>query len=389
MLISTLSVVGLLSVVPRAFAAPNKLGVEKIEGQKNDGSYIVKLKDGASKISAMDYLKNHLDDQSSITYDYNSSYFNAFSGKFSPQALEEIMTLKTVEYIAEDAMVYAYDEQRNAPWGLQRSSRKGPLPRGSNPNVLNYNYKYPTNPGTGVNVYVLDTGINLGHVNFNGRAVFGYSAVQGTADGNGHGTHCAGTAVGSLYGLAKNSKVIAVKVLTDEGSGSTSGIIAGINWVVSQHRQTNRPSIISMSLGGSANTPLDNAVTAAVRAGIHVVVAAGNDNDNAAKYSPARASSVITVGAIAISDVRASFSNFGSVVDVYAPGQNVISSWIGSNTATKNISGTSMATPHVAGILAVYIAKYGNMSPENLTKLVISQADRTSTGLIIPQVPSP
>lgn len=151
--------------------------------------------------------------------------------------------------------------------------------------------------------------------------------------------------MGSLFGVARDSRVIAVKVLSDDGSGSTSNIIAGLNYVVAQYRQNGIPSIISMSLGGAANTPLDQAVNAAINAGIHTVVAAGNDGRDASFYSPARVQNAITVGAVTIRDVRASFSNFGRLVDIWAPGQNVISSWIGSSTATKNISGTSMVSP--------------------------------------------
>ncbi|KAG8944826.1 subtilisin-like serine protease, partial [Tulasnella sp. 419] len=237
----------------------------------------------------------------------------------------------------------------------------------SDTSALTYNYTYNSKAGEGVDVYVLDTGIYVEHETFEGRAKWGYSAVSGNTDGHGHGTHCAGTIAGKQFGVAKKANVIAVKVLSDSGSGSTSGIIAGIDWVISQYKASGRPSVISMSLGGSKDTTLDNGVTAAVNSGVHVVVAAGNSNVDAKNTSPARAPLVITVGASTIADARASFSNYGAVVDVFAPGQDVISSWIGSTTATNKISGTSMATPHVAGLAAYLLSIHGPLSPADLT----------------------
>lgn len=169
-----------------------------------------------------------------------------------------------------------------------------------------------------------------------------FSPVSTSADGHGHGTHVSGTAIGGLYGISRSAKVIAVKILDDSGSGSTSGIAAGINWVINQYNSNKIPSIISMSLGGGADTTLDNAVNSAINAGIFVSVAAGNSNTDASTTSPARVAAAFTVGSSNIADARSSFSNYGSVVDIFAPGEYVISSWIGSTTATNNISGTSM-----------------------------------------------
>ncbi|KAG8899422.1 subtilisin-like serine protease [Tulasnella sp. 403] len=291
-----------LAVSLGSLADSPSLTVQTVQGDVVPGSYIVKLKDGSNKATLIDTLQQKLASKFHLTHDYDPQFFNAFSGQLSPEAIQELSSDKNVEYITEDAIVHALGTQTNAPWGLQRISHRGPLPIGSNPNTLSYRYEYPDKAGSGVNVYIVDTGINTQHVNFGGRATFGYTTVDSKEDGNGHGTHCAGTAVGSLYGIARNAKVIAVKVLSDQGSGSTSGIIAGIDWVVKQYRQNRVPSVMSLSLGGARNIPLDHAVTCAVNAGVHTTVAAGNSNDDASKYSPAGAPKVITVGATTIAD---------------------------------------------------------------------------------------
>ncbi|KXN80636.1 Cuticle-degrading protease [Leucoagaricus sp. SymC.cos] len=208
---------------------------------------------------------------------------------------------------------------------------------------------------------------------FGGRARWGETfGPYADADGNGHGTHCSGTAAGSQFGVAKSANLIAVKVLSDAGSGAVSDIVSGLSFVQSSARSSGRPSVASMSLGGGASTALDSAVASLTGSGVHLSVAAGNDGADAGNTSPARAPSANTVGATTIADARASFSNFGSVVDVFAPGQNVISAWIGSTTATNNISGTSMATPHVAGLIAYLISVRGNMSPASMSTLLKS-----------------
>ncbi|KAJ3525701.1 hypothetical protein NMY22_g10464 [Coprinellus aureogranulatus] len=233
--------------------------------------------------------------------------------------------------------------------------------------------------GAGVDVYVVDTGILTTHKEFGGRARWGTSFVGTSTDGNGHGTHCAGTIGSITYGVAKKVNLIAVQVLSAGGSGSTSGIISGLNWVASQAKASGRPSIVSMSLGGSASSSLDSAVASLTSAGIHVVVAAGNDGIDAQNTSPARAPSAITVGATQINDAKASYSNYGSIVDIFAPGTAIISTWIGSsNTATNSISGTSMATPHVAGVVAYLISKDGNASPAAIASKLQSLATKNA-----------
>ncbi|KDN47802.1 hypothetical protein RSAG8_03222, partial [Rhizoctonia solani AG-8 WAC10335] len=222
--------------------------------------------------------------------------------------------------------------------------------------------------GGGVDIYSI-----YPHTGFGGRATGGATfGGYASRDGHGHGTHTAGTAVGSGFGLATAANVIAVKVCSDTGRCAASDIIAGINFAVTRAASSGRPSIVTMSLGLDPTTALDNAVNTALGRGIHFTVAAGNENQNAANVSPARVAGAITVGAIDSSNRKASFSNYGSVLDIWALGVNVRSAWIGSNTAVNTISGTSMATPHVAGILAVVIGNKGNSSPAALASALKS-----------------
>ncbi|KAH9485655.1 Alkaline serine protease [Psilocybe cubensis] len=352
-------------VLPTTLAAPRPLrAVQRFSGETS-GKYIVKFKSGASR---KNFIQKHGLKNKVAEWDL----LNGFAGNFDDAVLDELRLDEDVEYIAEDGIMHtmATVTQTNAPWGLQRISQDAKLSSTST-TALTYTYKYDSTAGAGVDIYVVDTGIYTAHSDFGGRARWGASFNNlGNSDGNGHGTHCAGTAGGTRYGVAKAANLIAVKVLSDSGSGATSGIVSGLNWVLTQARASGRPSVVSMSLGGSASTALDNAVTSLTAAGVHVVVAAGNSNTNAANTSPARAPSAITVGASTIGDVRSSFSNYGAVVDIFAPGTGITSTWIGSTTATNNISGTSMATPHVAGLVAYLIAKDGNVSPAAMaTKL--------------------
>jgi oryzin len=267
-------------------------------------------------------------------------------------------------------------------WGLSRVSYSGNIGSGGLPSA----FHYPSNGGSGATVYVTDTGILTSHVDFGGRASFGYNAVGGSnSDGNGHGTHCAGTIGGATYGVAKGTYLVAVKVLNDQGSGTYPQIISGINYVI--NNADPYKSFISMSLGGSGPQPaLRTAVDNAVAANIAVVVAAGNSNANACNFVPAGFPSVICVGATALGgsgssrwDSRSTFSNYGNCVHIFAPGTNIRSAWIGSNTATNTISGTSMACPHVAGLAANILSASSNMSPSALRSRLIADSQ---TGLI-------
>jgi subtilisin family serine protease len=265
-----------------------------------------------------------------------------------------------VAYVEPDGMVHTTATQTGAPWGLDRIDQRS-LP-------LSGTFTYAAT-GSGVKAYIVDTGIRFAHSQFGGRATSGYDAVDGGSadDCNGHGTHVAGTVGGSTYGVAKSVGLVAVRVLNCSGSGSTSGVIAGIDWVTGNHGP-GQPAVANMSLGGGASTALDNAVRNSIADGVSYAVAAGNGNffgiaQNACNYSPARVAEAMTIGATDSSDRKASWSNYGNCVDWFAPGVSITSAWHTSNTATRTISGTSMATPHTAGVAAQYLQTNPAASP--------------------------
>ncbi|KAH8824274.1 serine protease [Flagelloscypha sp. PMI_526] len=276
----------------------------------------------------------------------------------------------TIDSIHEDALVEAFDTQDSSTWGLQRISGDK-IPAGSDPNQLTYKYTYQKQLGSGVDIYIIDTGIRTSHVLFEGRAKLGFVA-NGLypGDDNGHGTHCAGTAAALRVGVAQKANLIGVKVLRADGKGLTSDILAGMDYVSGAAAKSGRPSVASMSLGGDASTPMDNAVQTLTNKGVHVVVAAGNDAKDANNVSPARAPSAITVGATAINETFAGFSNYGSALDILAPGVDIVSTWITSDGAGASLSGTSMATPHVAELVAYFISLMGNKSPADMAQLL-------------------
>lgn len=258
--------------------------------------------------------------------------------------------------------------QKNAPWGLSRVSNR------DLPEVNGGSYTYPASAGTGVNVYIIDTGIFVDHEEFEGRAKWGVTIPQFDMDidGNGHGTHCAGIVGSKTYGVAKNATLIAVKVLRTNGFGSNADVIKGVEWVLNQHRvygKRGQRSVINMSLGGGKSLALERAVDATVEAGVHFAVAAGNDATDACEYSPAGSERAITVGASTIRDGVAYFSNHGACVDIFAPGLDITSTWIGSKAAVNTISGTSMASPHVAGVAALYLG-VKDYTPNELKQLL-------------------
>ena len=268
-----------------------------------------------------------------------------------------------VAYVEEDSVMKAIATQTNPPWGLDRIDERN-LPRSGT-------YTYIT-AGSNVNVYVIDTGIRRTHTQFGGRAFHAFTSINdggGSNDCNGHGTHVAGTIGGSTYGVAKSARLYAVRVLSCSGSGSTSGVIAGVDWVRANRI---RPAVANMSLGGGASTSLDTAVRNSIAAGVTYAIAAGNSNLNASSFSPARVAEAITVGSSTSSDARSSFSNFGSGVDIFAPGSSILSAWSTSDTATRTISGTSMATPHVAGVAARYLQSNPGASPTTVRNALVN-----------------
>ena len=283
------------------------------------------------------------------------------------------LTYTQVAYIEKDSIVHTTDSsdddhpeiEINAPWGLARISHRKTLSFGT------FNkYLYSENTGEGVDVYVIDTGTHVEHVDFGGRAHWGKSIPDDEAreDDNGHGTHCSATIAGTKFGVAKKANIYAVKVLGSNGAGSMSDVVKGVEWAALRHQKKLKEakagkdkngfkgSVANMSLGGGRSNTLDLAVNAAVDAGLHFAVAAGNDNTDSCSYSPARAANAITVGASTLADERAYFSNYGKCNDIFAPGLNILSAWTGSKYATKTISGTSMASPHIAGLLAYFLS---------------------------------
>jgi subtilisin family serine protease len=290
---------------------------------------------------------------------------NGFSAQMAEEQALKLSSDPRVKFVEEDSIMSATVTQSNPPWGLDRIGQRD-LP-------LNGAYSYTTT-GSGVNVYIIDTGIRRTHTQFGGRAFVGFDSVgdgQNTNDCNGHGTHVSGTVGGSTYGVAKSVRLFAVRVLNCSGSGSNSGVIAGVDRVTANHIS---PAVANMSLGGGISTALDTAVNNSINSGVTYAIAAGNSNTNAANSSPARVAAAITVGSSTMSDARSSFSNFGSVVDIFAPGSSILSSYNTSNTATATLSGTSMATPHVAGVAARFLQSNPGASPATVRNEIVNQA---------------
>jgi len=301
-----------------------------------------------------------------INFIYSNS-IKGFAATLPPAAVAALSRNPNVAYIEQDATVSLNVDpiQTNPTWGLDRVDQRD-LP-------LSKSYSYSAD-GTGVRAYIIDTGILSGHSEFGGRVTSGFTVFSagGSEDCNGHGTHVAGTVGGIIYGVAKNVTLVPVRVLDCNGSGSWSGVIAGVDWVVAD--ASGKPAVANMSLGGGASSSVDAAVKNAHGKGVVMVVAAGNSNANACNYSPAREPSAITVGATTSSDARASYSNFGSCLDIFAPGSSITSAWHTGTSVTNTISGTSMASPHVAGVAALLLSSDTTATPTQVAEWIVAGA---------------
>ncbi|KAF9448260.1 hypothetical protein P691DRAFT_775538 [Macrolepiota fuliginosa MF-IS2] len=345
-----------------------------------NNSYIVVFKDDVP----LHLIQNHMsflqdahsedpliDDFAGVRQVYDG-HLTGYAGRFSRSVVNKLLAAPEVAYIEKDQIVRTMDHetQRSAPWGLARISHRPKLTF-----TTFTKYEYDNLGGEGVDVYVIDTGINVDHDEFEGRAHWGKTIPQNDEDidGNGHGSHCAGTIASRKYGVAKQANVYAVKVLGTNGSGTMSDVVGGVVWAAQQAKKNaaaaakelaetgrtkHKGSVANMSLGGGKSQALDDAVNRAVDTGLHFAVAAGNDNRDACSYSPAAAENAVTVGASTLGDERAYFSNYGPCVDVFAPGLNILSTYKGGRKATATLSGTSMASPHTAGLLAYFLSIY-------------------------------
>ncbi len=321
-----------------------------------DGEYIVTFSKGAVVANEVKNINGKL---VSPRFMYDQA-LNGFAGFLTSDQVCVLQKRGNVLSVEADQEVSINATQSGATWGLDRIDQAS-LP-------LDTTYSY-ISAGAGVDAYVIDTGILGTHVQFTGRMKSGYSAIgkaTNTTDCNGHGTHVAGTIGGTTYGVAKAVSLIPVRVLDCRGSGTNSGVIAGVNWAIKHH--ASNKAVANMSLGGGASSALDTAINNLILDGVTVVVAAGNSGANACNYSPARVPNAITVAASTSSDLVASFSNTGSCVDIIAPGVGITSSWIGNNTAVATISGTSMASPHVAGAMARSLSA---SSPINIKSTIL------------------
>ena len=320
------------------------------------GAYIVVVRDGAdprSVAAVAGVSPRHL----------YGRVLNGFAADLNAGQLNALRHNPRVAYIEQDGVASIAATQNNATWGLDRTDQAA-LP-------LSGTYTYVTT-ASNVHAYVIDSGVRASHNEFGGRASQVFNAAGGKNDDcNGHGTHVAGTVGGTLYGIAKQVRIYGIKVLGCSGSGTWSGVISGMDWVAANHQ---KPAVANMSLSGGSNASVNAAAVNLMNAGVYLAVAASNDGADACSYSPANAPGAMTVAASNSSDVRASWSNYGACVDLYAPGVGITSAWHKNNTATSTISGTSMASPHVAGVAALYKATFGDASQATISAWLTSTA---------------
>ena len=337
------------------------LGIEHPE--KIDGKYLVSLSSELSTTNLGHLLEDY---DATVTSEWGS--FNAFATELTYAEAQQLAADPLVEYVQQDAVVETQEEgtQTDPPsWGLDRIDQVD-LP-------LDDEFTY-ANTASDVTIHVLDTGVNLNHNEFDGRLVEGFDAIDEGGDADdcqGHGTHVAGTAAGTEFGVAKEAKIAPIRVLDCGGTGSYEGIIEGINWVT---ENAEGPTVANMSLGGPSDQAVDDAVSAAIDSGVTVIAASGNDATDACNYSPASVESAITVNNSNIDDGQSNTSNYGSCTDLYAPGSDITSAWIDGDDAEYTDSGTSMAAPHVAGAAAIYLQENPEATPAEVKDHLLETA---------------
>ncbi len=373
--VATAAAVSAASTTP-AFAAPT--GEIRGAGAQNaiSGSYLVVLRTDAVGAAGSSAARTAVPDRASALVkryggsvsDVYSAALTGFAAKMTAAQAARLAANPAVAYVEQDQVVTLEATQTNPTWGLDRIDQRN--------RPLSGTFTYP-NTASNVRAYIIDTGIRTTHNDFGGRATWGTNTVDSNnTDCNGHGTHVAGTVGGATYGVAKAVRLVAVKVLNCSGSGSTTSVVNGVNWVTNN---AVKPAVANMSLGGGASSSIDNAVANSIASGVSYAVAAGNSNANACNYSPARTSTAITVGSTTSTDARSSFSNYGTCVHIFAPGSSVLSAYHTSNTATSTLSGTSMASPHVAGAAALVLSPNPTWTPAQVKSYLINNA---TTGVV-------
>jgi subtilisin family serine protease len=358
--------VGTLSALP-AQAAPAQgtvLGANSAEAVP--GSYIVTLKKDVGFKATASRGKSLISEYGGTVKRTFTSALNGYTAKLTSAEARRLAADPDVASVEQDQKVHALGTQTNAPWGLDRIDQAN-LP-------LSGTYTYPDSGGSGSTVYVLDTGVRITHQDIAGRASYGWDFVDNDAtaqDGYGHGTFVATVTAGTTYGVAKKAKIVAVRVLGNDGSGTTAGVIAGVDWITANHVAN---SVANVSLGGGASTTLDTAVRNSIASGVTYSIAAGNSGALASAYSPARVTEAITVGATTKTDARAGYSNYGSTVDLFAPGSGITAGWNSSDSATYTGDGTSFAAPHASGAAALYLTAHPGASPATVGAALVNGA---------------
>jgi subtilisin family serine protease len=349
-------------------------------------NYIVVFEDDMDVNELHSHIRQNLGALESATHIFRH-VLKGYAAPMTPAAYTKALQHPKFKWIEVDAPVYASKVKAGAActtgsaasWGLTRISQRNM--------DLNGQYKYQQNGGEGVTAYIIDTGIRTTHTDFEGRATFGFKSDSkwSDTDKNGHGTHVASTVGGATYGVAKKVELVAVKVLGDDGSGTNAGVIAGVEWAYRQGTGAGKRSVANMSLGGGFSAALNAAVTAAMKGGLFMVVAAGNEDDDACYGSPSSAHDIITVGSteqgVGQTDAKSYFSNWGDCVDLFAPGSDITGAWATSDTATRTISGTSMASPHVCGVAALISASDHNLQWDEITNILLSSATPNKVNL--------